>query len=272
MINSIDRRKLLALTSLMTLSQLIPAHAQDKAAPHSHEAMMRPVEGAPKIAMLIYPKMVALDLIGPMTVFKIMRFNIELVWKDRDPVSTDVDISVTPTKTFTECKDDFDVLFIPGGIMGTIDCMNDPEVIQFVAEKGERAKWVTSVCTGGLVLGAAGLLNGYDATAHWAIADLLPLMGARHVNKRVVWDRNRVTGGGVTAGIDFALELAAKISDEETARRVQLTIEYAPQPPFTSGTPEEAGPELLGMTRERRKGMDALAREAAENAAKRLGI
>lgn len=201
-----------------------------------------------------------------------MRFDVQLVWKDKTPVSTDVRIPFTATQTFDECPKDLDVLFVPGGILGTVDCMNDLDVCAFLADRGSRAKWVTSVCTGGLIIAAAGLLKGYDATAYWPVADLLPLMGARHVDKRVVRDRNRMTGGGVTAGIDFALTLAAEMRGEEAARRAQLIIEYSPEPPFANGTPREAGPERVAATLERRKGMDGRARVAAEAAGKRLGI
>ena len=207
-----------------------------------------------------------------MTVFNILRCRVDLVWKDRAPVWTDVGIPFAATRTFTETPRDLDVLFVPGGIMGTTDCMNDPEVCGFLADRGARAKWVTSVCTGSLALGAAGLLKGYDATAHWAVADLLPLMGARHVDKRVVRDRNRMTGGGVTAGIDFGLTLAAELRGEEAAREVQLMIEYAPEPPFRNGTPADAGPARVAAMRKGRTWMDEQAGLAAVAAGKRLSI
>jgi transcriptional regulator GlxA family with amidase domain len=142
----------------------------------------------------------------------------------------------------------------------------------FLADRGSRAKWVTSVCTGSLALAAAGLLRGYDATSHWQVADLLPRMGARHVDKRVVIDRNRMTGGGVTAGIDFGLTLAARLKDEEAARRVQLLMEYAPEPPFRNGTPKEAGPKRVAELTGRTPWMDAQVDTAVAAAAKRLGI
>ncbi|BCP51505.1 ThiJ family protein [Kaistia sp. 32K] len=272
MTDNLDRRTLLALGTLLAASAAAPANAAEPQAGAAHmRSMMETPPDAPKVAMLVHPKMVALDLIGPMTVFKILRFDVQLVWKDKSPVSTDVGIPLVATHSFDECPGDLDILFVPGGTLGSVDCMNDPEVLAFLADRGARAKWVTSVCTGALVLAAAGLLKGYDATAHWAVADLLPLMGARHVDQRVVRDRNRMTGGGVTAGIDFALALAALMKGEEAARRVQLTIEYAPEPPFANGTPQEAGPERLAEARESRKWMDGQARLAAEAAAKRLG-
>lgn len=276
MTDTLDRRALLALAGLAGAGLPTFAAAQtdaqtDSGAQHMRDMMAIPPD-APKVAMLVYPKMVAQDLIGPLTVLNILRCRIALVWKDKTPVSTDVGIPFAATQTFEEYPRDLDVLFVPGGIMGTIDCMNDPAVMAFLADRGARAKWVTSVCTGALALAAAGLLKGYDATAHWAVADLLPLMGARHVDQRVVIDRNRMTGGGVTAGIDFGLTLAAKLRDEEAARTVQLTIEYAPQPPFQNGTPAEAGPARVMAARSRRTWMDAQAKLAAQTAGKRLGV
>ena len=226
----------------------------------------------PKIAMLVYPRMVMLDLVGPQTVLNIAQCEIHLVWKDKTPVATEVGISVTPTTTFAECPRDIDVLFVPGGIMGTTACMNDPEVLTFLADIGAQAKYVTSVCTGALVLGAAGLLKGYRAATLWAVMDILPLLGATPVNDRVVVDRNRMTGGGVTAGLDFGLVLAEKLRGREMAERVQLTIEYAPKPPFHSGTPDEADPALVRKIKAGRVGMDAAARTAAVAAAARLKL
>ncbi len=263
---TLDRRTLIALgATLFTGSRLGAAQA-----PSAADPMAIPPD-APKVAMLVYPRMVALDLIGPMTVFNILRCNVQLVWKDKRPVSTDVGVPMSATQTFDECPRDLDVLFVPGGIMGTIDCMNDPGVCAFLADRGARATWVTSVCTGSLALAAAGLLKGYDATSHWAVAELLPLMGARHIDKRVVRDRNRMTGGGVTAGIDFGLALAALLKDEEAARRIQLTLEYAPEPPFRNGTPAQAGADRVAAARLGRTGMDGQARAAAEAARVRLG-
>ncbi len=268
MSDTIDRRTLLTLGATLLAGGRLGAQT-----PSTHVQEMTAIPpDAPKVAMLVYPRMVALDLIGPMTVLTILRCNVQTVWKDKAPVSTDVGLSIAATQTFDECARDVDVLFVPGGIMGTVDCMNDGQVLSFLADRGARAKWVTSVCTGSLVLAAAGLLKGYDATSHWAVADLLPLMGARHVDTRVVRDRNRMTGGGVTAGIDFGLTLAAALKDEEAARRIQLTLEYAPEPPFRNGTPAEAGPERVAAARSARSAMDGPALEAAQAAKVRLGL
>lgn len=267
-----DRRAFLGLSGLLAIGAALPASAQQPGADAHLHAMAAKAADAPTVAMLVYPKMVLLDLVGPMTIFRVMGFDVQLVWKERAPVSTDVGIALMATQTFQECPAKPDVLFVPGGILGTIDCMNDAEVCAFLADRGSRAGWVTSVCTGGLVLAAAGLLKGYDATAHWAVANLLPLMGARHVDARVVRDRNRMTGGGVTAGIDFALALVAEMRGEEAARRAQLIVEYAPEPPYSNGTPQQAGAARVAAMRKGRVWMDGQARLAAVAAGKRLDI
>jgi cyclohexyl-isocyanide hydratase len=139
--------------------------------------------------------------------------------------------------------------------------MQDKQVLEFLATQGRAARYVTSVCTGSLLLGAAGLLEGYDAATHWAYMELLPMFGARPVRKRVVIDRNRVTGGGVTAGIDFGLRLAAELSSEAVAKAIQLALEYDPEPPFHCGNPASADPEIVATVRAR---FDVLARARAD--------
>lgn len=264
---AIDRRRMLALAALAGL-----AGTRASAAAEAPQASRALPPDAPRVLMLVHPRMVALDLIGPLTVFSVLGSHVELAWKDRQPVSTDVGLALAPTHDFEGAMRDPDVLFLPGGIQGTIDCMEDPTVLAFLADRGSRAKWVTSVCTGSLALAAAGLLRGYEATSHWTVAELLPLMGARHAPGRVVVDRNRMTGGGVTAGIDFGLQLAAQLRGEEAARRVQLVLEYAPAPPFRNGTPEEAGAQRVATLRAARTTMDARARAAAQAAGRRLGL
>ena len=225
-----------------------------------------------RAAMLVYSGMVLLDLAGPQTVLNVLGAEIHLVGETAAPVSTDVGIPVAPTTTFAGCPRDLDVLFVPGGLMGSVVCMGNQAILDFLVDRAASARFVTSVCTGGLVLGAAGLLRGYQATAHWGVADLLPLMGAVRSHGRVVHDRNRLTGGGVTAGLDFGLTLASLLRGQAEAERVQLILEYAPQPPFHAGTPEEIGPERLAQARSQRTWMDGKARDAALMAAKRLGI
>jgi cyclohexyl-isocyanide hydratase len=129
--------------------------------------------------------------------------------------------------------------------------MTDEVVLEFLRRQGRTARYVTSVCTGALVLGAAGLLAGYAAATHWAFVELLPVFGARHVPGRVVVDRDRITGGGVTAGIDFALRLAAELAGDDVAKAIQLGLEYDPAPPFASGHPDVADPALVARLRAR---------------------
>lgn len=222
-----------------------------------------------QVAMLVYPGMTALDLVGPQQVFGYMMMGaIELVWKTKNPVRTDTGLSIVPSKTFAECPETVDILFVPGGGRETIALMEDSETTQFLAARGKSARLVTSVCSGSLVLGAAGLLKGYKATSHWSVRDVLSLLGATPVKARYVEDRNRVTAGGVTSGIDFGLRLAAKLRGEDYARSLQLNLEYDPQPPFQSGTPEQAGQRVAGA-------MTAMYQplvEAARAAAQRLKI
>lgn len=220
----------------------------------------------PKVAMLVYPNMVMLDLVGPLTVFNILECELHLVWKDKVPVTTELGLPVSPTTSFIECPRDLDVLFVPGGSVGTVACMNDAAVLAFLADRGSRAKYVTSVCTGAMVLGAAGLLRGYRAATLWNLMEFLRLVGAIPVHERVVADRNRMTGGGVTAGIDFGLTIGAKLRGEDAAKRAQLIIEYAPAPPFDAGRPD-AVPQIAADIKAGRPKIDAMIEAAARNAA-----
>lgn len=198
-----------------------------------------------EIAMLIYPGMTALDMIGPQQVFGYLPgVNVKLIAKTKDPVRSDTGITIQPSKTFADCADPLDILFVGGGSDGTVALMTDSETLDFLAQRGKTAKLVTSVCTGSMVLGAAGLLRGYKATSHWSVRDLLPLLGAEVVVNRVVQDRNRITAGGITAGIDFGLRVAAELRGEDYARFLTLALEYDPQPPFGPGTPEKASPAV----------------------------
>jgi cyclohexyl-isocyanide hydratase len=182
-----------------------------------------------------------------------------LVWKSLEPVYSGTGLGLLPTCTLSDAPQ-FDVLFVPGG-RGVVPLFRDREVLEFLRQRARTARYVTAVCTGSLLLGAAGLLEGYEATTHWAFHELLVHGGAKPVQKRVVVDRNRITGGGVTAGIDFALRLLAEISGEQLARAVQLGLEYDPAPPFQSGSPELAGPELVALVR---KQFEASRREHSE--------
>lgn len=203
-----------------------------------------------RIGFLLFPNVTQLDLTGPAQILsRLGEAQVDLVWKTRDPVPTDAGFSILPTAIFAEVPY-ADILCVPGGF-GLNDVIADDEAMAWVGAVGAGATWVTSVCTGSLILGAAGLLDGYRAGCHWAQRDMLPLFGAIPVDARTVVDRNRVTGGGVTAGIDFALTLIALIRGEAHARMVQLALEYDPQPPFDSGSPAQAGPEIVAAYQRR---------------------
>ena len=202
------------------------------------------------VVFLVYPNVTQLDLTGPAQVLsRLGNAKVDVVWKTRDPVQTDSGFALLPTATLDEVRK-ADILCVPGGF-GCTDVIQDEDVLAWLRHVGGEAQWVTSVCTGSLILAAAGLLKGYRATSHWAWRDYLGLFGAVPVAERVVFDRNRVTGGGVTAGIDFALALVAAIEGEENARAIQLGLEYDPHPPFDSGTPDKAGEDLVRRVHER---------------------
>lgn len=194
------------------------------------------------IVMLIYPGMYLQDFIGPLSVFEaLMNKEIHYVWKDLKPISgASHNIHITPTTTFKGCPEKIDILFIPGGVPGTFEMMEDKQVQAFLKTKGSHARYITSVCTGSLILGAAGLLKGYKATTYWSLKDTLSHFGASVSDERVVIDRNRITGGGVTSGIDFALKITEIVRGILYAQAVQLYLEYDPQPPFDAGSPQKA--------------------------------
>ncbi|MEL6665605.1 MAG: DJ-1/PfpI family protein [Pseudomonadota bacterium] len=196
------------------------------------------------VAFLLFPNVTQLDLTGPAQVLsRLGNTELNLVWKDKNPVPTDAGFPLLPTATFDEIEH-VNILCVPGGF-GTMDVMQDPEVLEWLRKVAAKADWVTSVCTGSLVLGAAGLLKGYRSACHWASIDQLKFFDAIPVRERIVEDRNRFSGGGVTSGIDFALALAARIRNEDFARFIQLSIEYDPNPPFDAGSPEKVSPEIL---------------------------
>ncbi|MBR2690473.1 MAG: DJ-1/PfpI family protein [Aquamicrobium sp.] len=226
----------------------------------------------PTFVMLVHPDMVLLDLVPALTAFKLTMGDVQLVWKDRNPVSTDVGVDVRPTATLAEAHPAPDVLYIPGGIRGTVACMQDPEVIAFVEKTGASAHFVTSACTGSLLLGAAGLLEGYRATGHWQSRHVLPHLGAILEDGRVVRDRNRITAGGVTAGLDFGLVVASLVRDEEWAKSIQLILEYAPEPPFDAGTPVRAGTEITAQVSDLLKPSLGPLDKAVAQARKRLQL
>lgn len=200
------------------------------------------------IGFLLFPIVTQLDLTGPAQVLsRVPGAQVHLVWKTLEPVPTDVGFTINPTTTFAACPQ-LDVLCVPGGF-GIEHLFGDAETLAFLRRQGDGARWVTSVCNGSLVLGAAGLLDGYRSACHWMWLPFLERYGAVPVAERIVRDRNRISGGGVTAGIDFGLALAAELAGEEVARTIQLALEYDPQPPFDSGSPERAAPELVAKLR-----------------------
>lgn len=223
------------------------------------------------IIMLLYPRLTQLDLTGPFEVFaRLPDVKIILAAKTLDPVTDSGGLRLLPTHTLTDAPQ-ADILFVPGG-PGQLDLIDDTEVLDFLREQASGARYVTSVCTGSLVLGAAGLLTGYRATCHWMSLEQLALFGCTPCDDRVVVDRNRVTGGGVTSGIDFALHLAALLFDQERAERIQLSMEYDPAPPFTTGHPRRADPVMVEAMRARAAGLQEKRWVAARAAATRLGI
>jgi cyclohexyl-isocyanide hydratase len=222
-----------------------------------------------QIGLLVFPKVTQLDLTGPLQVFSsVPGAQLHLIWKRIEPVTSDSVMVLTPTTTFADCPQ-LDVICVPGGA-GSDDLLNDEEVLAFLRRQAEGAKFVTSVCTGSLVLGAAGLLRGYRAATHWTAMDALPAFGATPTKTRVCIDRNRITGGGVTAGIDFALTLVSMLVDRPTAEAIQLRLEYNPAPPFTSGSPDTAPPEIVARLKERIAPNQARRSEAVARAAERL--
>jgi cyclohexyl-isocyanide hydratase len=215
--------------------------------------------------------MTQLDLTGPFEVFARMPgITTHLLWKDLAPVRTDRGLTIVPTATFRDCPA-LDLVCVPGG-PGQVALMDDPEVLGFLRDVAPTCRYVTAVCTGSLLLGAAGLLRGYKATTHWASHDQLALLGAEPVDARVVFDRNRITGAGVTSGIDFALAVAAHVLGDEVAKQIQLQMEYAPAPPFAAGSPATAGPALTAHVMEKTTALQERHREATRRAAAALAI
>jgi cyclohexyl-isocyanide hydratase len=225
------------------------------------------------VAMLLFPGVTQLDLTGPLEVFgRVRGVSVQLVAKSRDPVSA---ASMTPPAMQilpSACFDDIataDLLCVPGG-PGHVDLLNDAETLAFLRSAAAGARYVTSVCTGSLLLGAAGLLRGYRATTHWNSMHCLAALGAIPVEERVVFDRNRITGGGVTSGIDFALQLIREVWGDRAAQLAELTLEYDPSPPMGAGSPRTAPPDLVDQVRSAMKPVSERQAAAIEIARARL--
>ncbi|HEX6224217.1 MAG TPA: DJ-1/PfpI family protein [Chryseolinea sp.] len=205
-----------------------------------------------KIGMIVFDGMTQLDLTGPLEVFS--RFpdtRIHVLSKNANPIRCDRALTLIPDTTFKNCIERLDVLFVPGG-PGISDILNDEEYMTFIKSKGD-SKYITSVCTGSVVLAACGLLSGFKATTHWLSIDILKRFGIEVMSERVVVDRNRITGGGVTSGIDFALTIASILFGEARAKEIQLMIEYNPNPPFRSGHPDTAEESIVEAVTAARK-------------------
>lgn len=259
-----DRRRFMAQSMATILAGGTIASAnflqsQEKGAPPSKNEPLLSVHddqmqwppgwvGKEEIVMVMYPGFTALDLFGPHHMFILMMgAKVHLAAKTLEPVLTDTNILVTPTITFADCPSKPTILFVPGGTGGTLEAAKDQTTRKFIADQGTHAKYVTSVCTGSVLLGAAGLLKGYKATSHWITRDLLTEFGATPVDARVVVDRNRITGAGVTSGLDFGLKMVQDLRNTQYAEAVQLFAEYDPTPPIDKGSQAKADPQVSGM-------------------------
>ena len=230
-------------------------------------------EGPPalSVGMVLFPNLTQLDLTGPYEVFaRLPRTKVCLIAETLTPVRSERGLTIIPDATF-ESAPLLDVLCVPGG-PGVDAMMEDEVLLRFLRARAPRAQYVTSVCTGALVLGAAGLLQRYRATTHWLSQDMLVLFGAEPVDERVVIDRNRITGGGVTAGIDFGLTVAAEVFGQHVAQEVQLMLEYCPAPPSIGGSPKTAPVGVVQAVVSAREGAQSRRRAIAERAAARLGL
>ena len=222
-----------------------------------------------QIGLLLFPDLTQLDLTGPYEVFtKFPDTDVHLLWKTLDPVGAGGGMRLLPTATFADSPE-LDLVCVPGGA-GMNALLEDEETLGFLRRQARTARYVTSVCTGSLVLGAAGLLRGRRATTHWMSLPMLAAFGCEPVSERVVVDGDLITGGGVTAGIDFALTIAGELFGEETARRIQLAIEYDPRPPYDAGAPGRADAALVAAVRRAAAARQAEREAAVGRAAARL--
>jgi len=203
-----------------------------------------------KVLALVYPGMTLLDLVGPVQAWRFLPgYEVQFAWHRSGSVPTDCGLSVQATNSFEDAWTDPDVLFVGGGAKPTLDLLQDSEAIAFLADRGSRARWVCSVCTGSLVLGAAGLLRGYRAAVHWGAREALSQFGAELSSERVCVDRNRLTGAGITSGVDFGIKVAGQWAGESMGRVIELIMEYAPQPPYGTGNPDLADTQTLTVAR-----------------------
>jgi putative intracellular protease/amidase len=262
----IERRDFLrAATASLAASPWLAQAADPPPPPSGHDMSAMPPNwtGNEQIGMLLYPGFTALDLVGPQHMFaSLMGAKVHLIARTAKPVASENGLALVPTTTLARAPRDLDILFVPGGGDGTLAALRDAALLAFLADRGARAKWVTSVCTGSLILGAAGLLKGYQATSHWVVRPLLSEAGAIPVEARVVRDRNRITGAGVSAGLDLGLTIVGLLRDPAYAEAVQLLAEYAPEPPFNAGTPCTAPPAVKALVEDMFKGFNGQAQAA----------
>lgn len=246
---------LLTLLAPMLVGSAGAARGQQPSGPGASSASYADLtpaawRGDEKVAIVIYDHMTALDVIGPhYFLSRLPGATVQFVASSLRPIACENGLTLLPNATFESCPKDLDVLLVGGGTAGTLAAMEDSATTAFLSDRGSRAKWVASVCTGSLLLGHAGLLKGYRATSHWIGRPLLKEFGAVEVDQRVVFDRNRATGAGVSAGLDLGLALAQRLRPVEFAETVQLLAEYAPEPPLDSGTPDRATPAVLAEAR-----------------------
>ncbi|PJZ75900.1 DJ-1/PfpI family protein [Leptospira neocaledonica] len=222
------------------------------------------------IGLLIFPDITPLDFVGPYEVFSRMKNSkVYVIAETKEPISSERGLFILPDTGLDE-NINLDLVLVPGGL-GVNRLMENEKILNWLREKSKTSKYISSVCTGALVLASAGLLNGYKATTHWLSLDVLKLFPKIDVKEdRVVIDRNRITGGGVTAGIDFALQVVAEIQGQKAAEEIQLMIEYNPEPPFLSGHPKNANPDLVLETRSSRKKAQDLRKDIATRSIERF--
>jgi cyclohexyl-isocyanide hydratase len=217
-----------------------------------------------RIGMLLFPDLTLQDFVGPYDVFiRAECFEVHTVSETTSPLKAEGGLILQAQYTFQNCPP-VDILFVPGG-RGITPLLTNNIYLSFLKERSFHAKYITAVCTGSLLLAAAGLLSGYKATTHWRSMSLLKMFGVEAIDQRVVIDRNRITGGGITAGIDFGLQLTAWIGGEDIAKTIQLILEYAPEPPFNCGNAKSADPHILKIATSRTQELFEKRREIIES-------
>jgi len=218
------------------------------------------------VGFVIFPELTQLDFTGPLQVLaKLPQSTMHIAAKTLEPVPSDCGLGLVPTCTFEVCPP-LDLICVPGGASGVARAIGDRDTIEFVRRQAERAKYITSVCTGAFVLGVAGLLRNRRATTHWGYTSLLPLVGATYEKARIVKDGSLITAGGVTSGIDFGLSIVAEIAGIEAAQGIQLGIEYDPTPPFDAGSPDRAPASVKATVSARYEKANKVLQEGIERA------